>query len=48
MTGVNFFIMMGAGIFTHDFRKIMDLQFFTKLPPDMGYRIAFSCVLMEY
>jgi hypothetical protein len=41
MTGVNFFTMMGAGIFTHGFGKILDLQFFTKLPPGMGYRMAF-------
>ena len=33
--------MMGAGSFTHGFGKILDLQFFTKLPPGMGYRMAF-------
>jgi len=41
MTGVNFFTMMGAGIFTHGFGKILDLQLFAKLPPGMGYRMAF-------
>jgi len=40
--------MMGTGIFTHGFGKIIDLQFFTKLPSDMGYRIAFFMCLLEY
>lgn len=41
MTGVNFFTMMGAGIFIHGFGKILESELLVSLPLATGYRIAF-------
>ena len=41
MTGINFFTMMGAGVFIHGFGKILESGYLALLPPGTAYRMAF-------
>jgi len=41
MTGVNFFTMMGGGIFIHGFGSILESSYLASLAPGTAYRMAF-------
>jgi hypothetical protein len=41
MTGINFFTMIGAGVFIQGFGKLLESQVFAVFTPDTCYRIAF-------
>lgn len=41
MTGINFFTMMGAGVFIQGFGKLLESQLFAVFTPNAAYRIAF-------
>jgi MFS family permease len=41
MTGINFFTMMGAGIFIHGFGRILESGHLASLAPGTAYRMAF-------
>jgi predicted MFS family arabinose efflux permease len=41
MTGINFFTMMGAGVFIQGFGKLLESRLFAVFTPDTCYRIAF-------
>jgi MFS family permease len=41
MTGINFFTMMGAGVFIHGFGEILESGYLAFLAPGTAYRMAF-------
>ena len=41
MTGINFFTMMGAGVFIHGFGSILESGYLASLAPGTAYRMAF-------
>ncbi len=44
MTGINFFTMIGAGVFIHGFGEILESGYLAFLSPDKAYRMAlFLC-----